>query len=325
MRVHIQTEPGDAARLTAADFHAAVAAAGMDAAAFALTAAEDAAGFVAGMADAEILLTTNAALRPLLPLTAPNLQLIFVNSAGVDGSAPFDWLPPGVTLLNNRGVHGPKAQGYVTMALSMLGHRLPEMLDNQRAGRWRQIFTPVLAGRRAVIVGTGYLGGAAARAAGGLGMDVTGVSRSGAAHPACRRVAPFTDIDAVLPQAAFLVLACPLTPETSNLLDRRRLALLPDAAGVVNIGRGPLLDQDALCDELDAGRLGGAVLDVAVPEPLPPGHRLWRTPRAVVTPHVSCDQPNHYNAASLAVFFVNFKAWQAGEVLPNRVDVTRGY
>jgi glyoxylate/hydroxypyruvate reductase A len=94
---------------------------------------------------------------------------------------------------------------------------------------------------------------------------------------------------------------------------------------VVNIGRGPLLDQDALCDALDSERLGGAVLDVFVPEPVPPGHRLWTTRNLVMTPHVSSDDPLTYNARSLDVLIENLKALADGRDMPNLFDPVRGY
>ncbi len=93
----------------------------------------------------------------------------------------------------------------------------------------------------------------------------------------------------MLPETEYLVLACPLTPKTRFILNRRRIGLLPRGAGVVNIGRGPLVEQEALCDALDAGALGGAVLDVFDPEPIPEGHRLWATPNLIISPHTAAD------------------------------------
>jgi phosphoglycerate dehydrogenase-like enzyme len=132
-------------------------------------------------------------------------------------------------------------------------------------------------------------------------------------------------LDEVLPRTKFLVLACPLTEATRGLIDRRRLGLLPPGAGVVNIGRGELIDQDALCDALDAGKLSGAVLDVFTPEPIPPNHRLWTTRNLIISPHTSADDPATYNPVSLDLFFDNLRAWRAGQPLPNRFDIARGY
>ena len=128
-----------------------------------------------------------------------------------------------------------------------------------------------------------------------------------------------------MPTTEFLVLACPLTDATRGLMDRRRLGLLPAGAGIVNIGRGELLDQDALCDLLDNGHLSGAVLDVFTPEPIPEGHRLWTTPNLVISPHTSADDPATYNPRSLDIFIRNVRAYLAGEKLPNLFDTERGY
>jgi glyoxylate/hydroxypyruvate reductase A len=146
-----------------------------------------------------------------------------------------------------------------------------------------------------------------------------------APHPDFADIVAVADLDRVLARSEFLVLACPLTPATRGLLDRRRLGLLPAGAGVVNIGRGALLDGEALCDRLDDGSLSGAVLDVFDPEPLPPGHRMWRTPNLTITPHMSCDDPASYNDRSLAILLANLAALRAGKAAPNRVDPSRGY
>ncbi len=156
-------------------------------------------------------------------------------------------------------------------------------------------------------------------------MRVTGVNTRGAAHADFDAVVPAAALDALLPRAEFLVLACPLTPATRGLIDRRRLALLPAGAGVVNIGRGPLLDGAALCDLLESGHLRGAVLDVFDTEPLPPGDRFWRTRNLIVTPHQACDDPATYTRRSLGILFANLRAWRAEAPLPNRVDPARGY
>ena len=173
--------------------------------------------------------------------------------------------------------------------------------------------------------GWGRWGGTTAGHARAFGMRVTGVRHTAAAHPACDRVVGMDGLDAVLGEAEFLFLAPPLTPATQGLLSRERIARLPKGAGVVNIGRGGLVDQDALMDALDRGHLGGAVLDVFTPEPVPAGHRLWRTPNLMMTPHVSADDPQTYNPRSLDIFFENLRAFQAGRAMPNQFDLTKGY
>ena len=173
--------------------------------------------------------------------------------------------------------------------------------------------------------GWGRWGGTVAQHAANFGMRVTGVRTTAAAHPACSRVVAMEDLDSVLGDAEFLFLAPPLTPVTKGLLSRARIALLPGHAGVVNIGRGGLVDQDALMDALDEGRLSGAVLDVFVPEPVPPGHRLWRTRNLLMTPHTSADDPLTYNPRTLDIFFVNLRALLEGRAMPNAFDLAKGY
>ena len=283
------------------------------------------ADFTKCVSDAEVLITDVVTAVQKFPCAAPQLKLIMLTSAGLDRLAPFDWLPPGAVLLNNAGVHATKSGEFSIMSVLMLANRVPEMVTHQRAGKWHKLWGSVVGGRRVTVVGLGSLGGAAALQASRFGMHVTGVRTTAAPHPHCAEVVATADIDRVLPRTEFLVLACPLTEATRGLMSRRRLQLLPPGAGVVNIGRGALMDQDALCDLLDEGYLSGAVLDVFTPEPIPPDHRLWTTRNLIVSPHTSVDNPPTYNPDSLDLFFVNLRAWQEGKPLPNLFDTTRGY
>lgn len=326
MRIQIQNQDDDPPYLfTRAQWEAAVARAPGVGAGHVVSFGTTKQDFVTAMADAEALITNNAAIIGLFPVAAPKLELLFVALAGLDGLAPYDWLPPGVILLNNSGAHADKAGEFAIMAVLMLANRIPRMVTSQRAGLWRKEWGTTLRGRRVTIVGLGGLGGAAAMQCARFGMHVTGVRTTAVPHQHCAEVIATENLDDVLEQTEFLVLACPLTPATHNLLDRRRLALLPRGAGVVNIARGALLDQDALCDLLDADRLGGAVLDVFTHEPIPDGDRLWSTPNLIISPHTSADDPASYNAASLHIFFDNLRALHEGRPLPNLFDPARGY
>ena len=131
-------------------------------------------------------------------------------------------------------------------------------------------------------------------------------------------------LDEVLADSEYLLLALPGGPATSRLIDRRRLMLLPRGAGIVNIGRGTVIDQDALCDLLDAGVLGGAVLDVFDREPLAPASRVWRTRGLLVTPHISGDDHATYLADTVRILAHNLAACEAGEPMPNRIDPATG-
>jgi phosphoglycerate dehydrogenase-like enzyme len=328
MRIHIQNHPRQPAVFLVTPEHWAEAAARAGAVgqghrvSFGASAVE----FAAVAAEVEVLIAGPAALRHMLPALqpdhAPALRLIFSTAAGVDGLAAAE-VP--VPLANNRGAHAEKAAEFVTMALLMLANGMPDCIEDQKNRHWGQRFTRGLRGRRLTVLGLGAMGGAAAVQAAHFGMRVTGIRSTPQPHPACERVVGIEALDEVLPETEFLLLSCPLTPATRKILDRRRIGLLPRGAGVVNIGRGPLIEQDALCDALDAGALAGAILDVFDPEPVPSDDRIWTTRSTVMTPHVSVDDEVTYIPRSLDIFFANLAAFERGEPLVTPVDLSRGY
>jgi glyoxylate/hydroxypyruvate reductase len=326
MRIHIQNPADDPLFLfSRAMWDAAASRAADVGTGHEVTIGDDDADFATGIAEAEALITEIGVVAAQFPCPAPRLRLLFITNAGLDRLAPFDWVPPGAALLNNAGVHAAKAGEFAIMSVLMLANRVPEMVTHQRAARWQKLWGAVLDRRRITVIGLGSLGGAAALQATRFGMHVTGVRATAQPHPHCAEVITIAELDRVLPRTEFLVLACPLTDATRGLIDRRRLNLLPRDAGVANIGRGALIDQDALCDLLDDGHLSGAVLDVFTPEPIPPGHRLWDTRNLIISPHTSADDPNTYNPRSLDLFFANLRAWRQGRPLPNLFDPARGY
>ena len=199
------------------------------------------------------------------------------------------------------------------------------MIQAQHEQRWQKQFASLLRGRPVGILGTGDLGAAAARQARHFGMVVTGIRTRDEPHLDFDRTVTQERIDEVLPGLEFLIIAAPLTKATEGMISRTRLESLPQGAFVINIGRGAIIDQDAICDLLDSGHLGGAVLDVFVPEPIPAGHRLWTTRNLVITPHCSVDDPSSYAADSVRVFLDNVDAFTEGRPMPNRFDTIRGY
>jgi phosphoglycerate dehydrogenase-like enzyme len=257
--------------------------------------------------------------------SAPNLKLIQSTYAGMDSLQPFHMIPPTAILLNNRGVHGKRAGEYCAMAILMLTNKLPQFFTDQRAARWNRDIGVMAASKRLTIIGLGAIGTAAAVWARKFGMDVTGIRHGDEPHPECTRTFSFAKLNDVLPETDILLIACPLTPATENLISAARIALLPAGAGIINVGRGKVIEQAALCDALDSGHLGGAVLDVFAVEPIPPDDRIWTTRNMVITPHMSADDPLRYNADTLAIFFENLRAYLAGETPPTFVDRVKGY
>jgi len=281
----------------------------------------------AALATAQFLIAARPP-RDNLSARAPGLRWIQTTGAGIDHLLPLDWLPDDIILTNNSGPHGPKCEEFCLMALLALSARLPTLVDQQRARRWSSIFTQPIAGKTCLVIGYGDIGQAAVRAAKRLGLTAIAVSRSGSGAGSSTgpadRLMPTSALDSVLPEADFVVIAAPLTPQTRDLLSRVRLALLRPTAGLVNVARAPLVDYDAMSDMLRGGRLAGAVIDVQDPEPLPADSPLWDVPNLILTPHISCDDPRYVDML-LDAWAANLTRYLAGETLRNVVDRSRGY
>ncbi|WP_051357259.1 D-2-hydroxyacid dehydrogenase [Azorhizobium doebereinerae] len=261
----------------------------------------------------------------LIASEARELKLIQCTSAGVEAYAPFDWLPPTLTLTNASGVHAAKVGEFGLMACLMLHEGVPEIASSQRRHAWNRRLRGVAAGRRVLIHGVGALGGAVAERLHGAGFRVTGVRRSGKPHAAIERMTTPAQFHDELPLADIIVLACPLTPETRGLVGARELAALPKGSGLLNIARAGVIDHAALTSSLDSGHLSGAILDVFEQEPLPAGSPLWDVPNLMVFPHVSADAPDGYVDRCLAILADNLARAKAGQPLHNTVDPQLGY
>jgi phosphoglycerate dehydrogenase-like enzyme len=280
--------------------------------------------FDQSMRHAEALITWDIPTENLAQ-RAPNLKWIHVIGAGVEHYLPLDWLPRGVTLVNNRGVHAPKAGEYGAMAILMLNAAMPALMTAQRAARYEPIFTTPAAGKTLAIIGVGQMGGAVARKAKQLGLRVIGVRRHGRPARWVDEMYGVDDIDRVLPQADFVLVTTPLTPESRNLIDRRRLGLMKREAGLINMSRAAVVDYRSLAEKLREGSLAGAVLDVFDPEPVPSDSTLWATPNLIITPHISSDDDVAYIPLTLDLFFDNLARYLAGRSLRNRVRPALGY
>ena len=280
--------------------------------------------FASSMRTAEVLVTWDLPTENLAGV-APNLRLIHIIGAGVEHLCPMDWVPDGVTVVNNRGAHADKAGEFGLMAVLMLHNRLPAIIGNQQRRHWQSLYSTPIGGKTLLVIGAGSIGAAVARRCRTLGMRVIGVTRHGRALDAVDEMHATDRLDDLLPRADFVLVAVPLTPETRNLLDARRQGLLKPGAGVVNVGRSATVDYDALAANLRTGHLGGAVLDVFDPEPLPPSSPIWDIPNLVVTPHVSADDGDSYVALTLELVFRNLERLLDDRPLVNVVQPKLGY
>ena len=262
-------------------------------------------------------------LRAAWP-TAHRLRWIHAAGVGVEWALFPELVESDVVLTNCRGVYDETMPEYVLALLLALAKELPATIDDQRAHRWRHRPVARLHGRRATVVGAGSIGRATARLLQGIGMDVTVVARTQRFDPELGQVHASSDLAQLAARTDALVLVTPLTDETRRLVDRSVLAALPRGAWLVNIGRGGVIDEEALMEALHADLLAGAALDVFATEPLPPEHPLWVMPNVIISPHIGGDVPGWLDWFSQS-FVGELERFIAGRPLLSVVDKRLGY
>ena len=312
--------PSDAHK---AQVESAAAAAGFQVKFFRLNEMEDAKAY---LQTAEILYAQSPELLRAAPAT---LQWYCCASAGVDPYCkdPAIFANPDCLLTNSNGYGVTIAEHTVMVALMML-RRMPEYQQIVGERRWYNQL-PIRSIRDAsfTVLGTGNIGENVAMRLHGMGAaKVIGLSRSGKAHPAFDEVYPISALDDLLPQTHFLIMALPGTAETTHILNRSRIALLPQDAYIINVGRGSAIEQEALMEALNSGKIAGAALDVMDPEPLPANHPLWETRNLILTPHVSGHMTLDYTRnTNIAMFCADLANYAAGRPLNGLVDRKLGY
>ena len=214
----------------------------------------------------------------------PNLKLIQIPSAGYEHALPIT--PKGVALASASGVHDSRT-AEMALTLALASQRMfPELLEAQRNHDWRgNTYPPSLADRRVLIVGYGSIGSAIGARMRACEAQVLGVATQTRMAADGTLVHAVEDLPRLLPDAEIVVLVTPLNDSTRGLVDAEFLALMPDNALLINVGRGGVVDTDALLAELNSGRLR-AGLDVVDPEPLPADHPLWDAKNCIIMPHV---------------------------------------
>ena len=288
--------------------------------------AESEAHALAEAADAEIIFAYNAALLR----AAPKLKWLCVPSAGVESYLdPALYASPDAQLSNSSGAYGVTIAEHIVMVTLEMMRRQADYSALVARRQWRRDL-PIrsIRGSRITLLGTGDIGREAAlRLRAFAPASLVGVNRSGRdPGGAFDRVIPIAGLDARLPETDLLVMALPGTPETAGLMDARRLALLPEDAFLVNVGRGSAIDQAALIALMGRGRLAGAALDVFETEPLPPEDPLWSCPRVLITPHCAGNMTLGYTVDRItALFLEDFENYCDGRPLDRRVDRRAGY
>ena len=266
---------------------------------------------------------------PFLTRNAPALRWICLPSAGID---PFvsdgAFANPAALLTNSSGAYGVTISEHILMLLLEILRRQPEYQAHIQKGEWvRRLPIHSIHGSRITLLGTGDIGLETLRRLRGFNpAQITGVNRSGA-NPdnLFDRILTNTALDQVLPETDILIISLPGTKDTYHMISEKQLQLLPDEAVIINVGRGSVIDQNALENELKKGRLY-AGLDVFETEPIPSGSSLWKCPRLIITPHVAGDTTLPYTLKRIVELFLeDFENYCNGRPLARLVDRQIGY
>jgi glyoxylate/hydroxypyruvate reductase A len=257
---------------------------------------------------------------PLLA-SARRLRWVQCMGAGVERLLVPE-LAPAVRVTRAAGIFGPWMAEYTVGWCLWVTQRMSGFQASQRARRWQPVDPIPLRGQTLCVVGLGDIGRHIARSARALGMRVIGVTRSGRGPREAERIYRTGALRSALARADFVALTLPLSEATRGLLGPAELAAMKPSAWLINIARGPIVDEAALLDALRHGRIGGAVLDVFDTEPLPSDHPLWGFDNVVITPHISGPSTPREIAP---IFEDNLRRYLAGRPLRHQVDRRRGY
>jgi len=258
---------------------------------------------------------------------APHLRWHQTTSAGVNHILTPTYLQRDIILTNGAGTFAIPIAEFVLMYILFHAKNVTELLRLQAQHSWKKsIELPIqeVFGKTLLIIGAGYIGQAIAQRASAFGMQVWGSRRQPQPTPGCDRVVGADEWRSLLPDADYVVLATPLTPETQGLFDAAALRAMRSSAYLINIARGAIVDEAALITALKEGWIAGAGLDTFSTEPLPPDHPFWSLPNVFVTPHTSGFSPR-ITERTTDLFLDNLARYRAGKPLRNVVDQTAGY
>lgn len=287
-----------------------------------LVVAVDREEFLAHLPQAEILY--GALSRQNLD-RAGRLRWVQADYAGVNHLPLGEFAARGIRLTNARGMHADTIADHVFGFLLSFSRHLPRFFEQQRERRWERRDAWELAGLTLGSVGYGAIGRAVARRAAAFGMKVWALKRhADRPDPGVERLLPPEGLNELLAHVDVVVVSLPLTGETRGLFDERAFQTMRPGSYFINVGRGELVDEQALLTALEKGHLAGAGLDVFQEEPLPPESPLWTAPGLLITPHMAGSQRD-YQGKAVAIFCENLRRYVAGRPLVNEVDLRLGY
>ena len=258
----------------------------------------------------------------------PLVRWVHTRSAGLDNILFPELVESPVPLTNGSGVYSAPLGEFAMAAILFFAKDLRRMVRNQMAGRWEQFDIAEIEGQTVGIIGYGDIGRAVATRARALGMQVMAVKRQGPPlynmDPLVSRIySPDSRIE-MIARCDYLVVAAPLTAETRGMIGEPEFAAMKASAVVINLGRGPVIDEAAMVRALAGKRIRGAALDVFDQEPLSEGHPLYGLDNVLLSPHCADHTPDWLERA-MQFFIDQFERFRKGEPLLNVVDKRRGY
>jgi phosphoglycerate dehydrogenase-like enzyme len=285
----------------------------------------DPAEFERRASEADVIVVSGMWHNKLIPLAT---KLKFIQSIG-SGTDQFDkpaLAERGIRLASAAGVNARAVAEHAMALMLSLARRLPEARDNQARRFWRGMIGDLahredeLSGKTVLIIGLGRIGGRLAQLAKAFDMHAIGFRRDPAAgRAAADSVHTLAELHAFLPRADFVVLTCPLVPETRGVIGESALRLMPNSAFLINVARGPCVVEAALIEALQAGDIAGAALDCTDPEPPEDSSPLWRMPNVFITPHTG-GETRQYEANVIEILMDNLeRMWRGETALRNQV------
>lgn len=263
-------------------------------------------------------------LREIWP-QATRLRWVQWSGAGVDAALFPAFVESDVILTNARGVFDRAMAEYTLGLLLAMAKSFPEIWRDQTRKTWRYRLSERVQGQQVLIVGVGSIGREIARMLAAAGLRVSGLGRSHREHdPDFDLIHARKDLTRVLPTVDYVVVVVPSTKQTRGLIGAQELAAMKPSARLINVARGDIVDEAALCAALQEGVIAGAALDVFATEPLPESSPLWGMPNVIVSPHVSGDYIGHQRAI-VDMFVDNLERFLSGRPLRNVVDKTLGF
>src|SRR5688572_8420783 len=275
--------------------------------------------------DADVVVVSGLWRNDLLD-RAQRLRFIQSVSAGTDQFDRAKLKERAIRLASAQGVNARAVSEHAMALILALARKLPEARDNQAKHFWRGMISEVaqredeLGGKTLLIIGLGGIGSRLAQLAKAFDLRVIGVKRDPAkGGKAADSVHGLAELNALLPQADFVVLTCPLTPETNKVIDTGTLSRMKKSAYLVNAARGGCVDESALIQALKDGKIAGAALDVTAEEPLPPTSPLWEFGNVLITPHTAGETQKYENNV-LDILVENLdRLWRGESRLRNEV------